>query len=247
MQSNKKFVFICGLHRSGTSILHEILKVQKDISGFSNTGVPEDEGQHLQTVFKPAKFYGGPGRFGFNKNAYLNEKSNIITDKNKEKLFNEWNKHWDLSKSVLIEKSPPNLIRTTFLQEMFDNSYFIIIKRNPIAVSLATQKWSQTSMDSLLNHYYITHSLFNKDKVKLKNVIEITYEDLIEKTDQVLLKIGVFLSLTIKPSLVLKEVNKKYLEYWKLWDYQYSTKLYKKYLIMKHENSMNKFNYSLLD
>ena len=54
----------------------------------------------------------------------------------------------DTGKEFLLEKSPPNIIRTRFLQAMFPNSYFINIKRHPIATSLATKKWSKTSLDS---------------------------------------------------------------------------------------------------
>ena len=73
-----KFIFICGLHRSGTSLLYKILKNQKTISGFKNTTAIEDEGQHLQSVFNAANKHGGPGKFGFDKDSFLNEKSEII-------------------------------------------------------------------------------------------------------------------------------------------------------------------------
>ena len=86
---NHKFIFICGLHRSGTSLLDKILKEQKNISGLKNTNAPKDEGQHVQTIYPIAKTFGGPGKFGFNKLAYLNEKSKLITTKNRKKLFEE--------------------------------------------------------------------------------------------------------------------------------------------------------------
>jgi len=82
-----KFIFICGLHRSGTSLLFKILKEQENISGHENTGVIEDEGQHFQSVFNPANKYGGPGKFGFNTESYLDENTKLITKKNKEKLY----------------------------------------------------------------------------------------------------------------------------------------------------------------
>ena len=47
----KKFIFISGLHRSGTSLLYRILKEQDEISGLSKTNELEDEGQHVQTVY----------------------------------------------------------------------------------------------------------------------------------------------------------------------------------------------------
>jgi len=45
-----RIVFVAGLHRSGTSLVHRCLAAHPDVSGFADTGVPEDEGQHLQTV-----------------------------------------------------------------------------------------------------------------------------------------------------------------------------------------------------
>lgn len=184
MDNNKssmkhKFVFICGLHRSGTTILHECMRDHPDISGFYDTGAPHDEGQHLQDVFLPAYKFGGPGKFGFDQRAVLNEKSQLISSENRERLFKAWGKYWDLSKPVLIEKSPPNLIRTLFFQEMFHNSYFVILLRHPVPVSLATKRWSKTSLYSLFNHWFTCHNLFLKDQPKLKRSLIINYENFI--------------------------------------------------------------------
>jgi len=41
----KKYLFIAGLHRSGSTILSDCLSCQPDISGFKNTGFPKDERQ----------------------------------------------------------------------------------------------------------------------------------------------------------------------------------------------------------
>ena len=84
---DKKFIFISGLHRSGTSLLYKILKENDKISGLENTNEIEDEGQHVQSVYEPAYKYGGVGKFGFNENARLDEKSILINDKNRNKLF----------------------------------------------------------------------------------------------------------------------------------------------------------------
>ena len=42
------FVFISGLHRSGTTQLHSTLGTHPDVSGMVGTGAPHDEGQHLR-------------------------------------------------------------------------------------------------------------------------------------------------------------------------------------------------------
>ena len=162
-----RFIFLCGLHRSGTSPLFQILREHPEISGFRNTGVPEDEGQHLQTVFPPATIHGGPGRFGLMREAHLTEDSDLLTPENKLKLFKEWSRHWDLTKPNLLEKSPPNLIKTRFLQSVFPNSYFIVILRHPVAVSLATWKWARCSLESLTAHWVRCHEIFERDRSHL--------------------------------------------------------------------------------
>ena len=57
------FIFVCGLHRSGTSVLHRAIRAHPDISGIDGTKSPEDEGQHLQSVYLPGGKFGGPGAF----------------------------------------------------------------------------------------------------------------------------------------------------------------------------------------
>ena len=68
-----RFVFLAGLHRSGTTLLARLLAAHPEVSGFSGTGVPADEGQHLQSVYPAAKVWGGPGRFGFAPEAHFTE------------------------------------------------------------------------------------------------------------------------------------------------------------------------------
>src|ERR1041385_8014493 len=82
-----RLVFLAGLHRSGTTLLARLLAAHPEVSGFSDTGVPADEGQHLQTVYPAAKEYGGPGRFGFAPESHLTEASPLVSEENARKLF----------------------------------------------------------------------------------------------------------------------------------------------------------------
>jgi hypothetical protein len=242
-----KFIFICGLHRSGTSLLYKILKEQKNISGLENTNEIEDEGQFVQSIYSPAYKFGGVGRFGFNKDAELNEESKLITKKNRNKLYDEWSKYWDTDKEFLLEKSPPNIIRTRFLQAMFPNSYFINITRHPIATSLATKKWSKTSLDSLINHWITCHKKLNHDKIKISRIIDIKYEDLIKNTDNVLQLISNFLETEINsPKIqIRKGINIKYFNIWEKRRKNIFKRNNIKKIINKYEDEINVFNYSL--
>src|SRR5262245_48742926 len=105
-----KFLFISGLHRSGTTLLAQCLREHPEISGFRDTGVSEDEGQFLQTVYAPGVEHGGPGKLAFDPATHLTEDSPLITEENRRKLFTDWARYWDLERPVLLEKSPPNLM-----------------------------------------------------------------------------------------------------------------------------------------
>jgi len=246
---HKKYIFIIGLHRSGTTMLADFLKSHPDISGFENTGFPKDEGQFLQSVFPPAKEYGGPGLFGFSKESHLTEFSKLLTPENKEKLHREWNQHWDLSKKFLLEKSPPSLLKTRFLQEIFPNSYFIYIKRHPIAVSYATQKMSSANIPTLLKHWVVCNNIFMEDSQHLKNLYSITYEELVNSPVKTLNNIYDFIGIeqqkhtdNIKGS-VANDINQKYFELWKK-DYPNFT-IFQKLSLKKINSQLKKFNYSL--
>ena len=126
-----RFVFIGGLHRSGTTLLGRCLAAHPEVSGFADTGVPADEGQHLQDVYPTARTYGGPGRFGFAAEAHLTEDSPLVSEQSAESLLAAWAPHWDTARPVLVEKSPPNLIRFRFLQALFPEASFVAVVRAP--------------------------------------------------------------------------------------------------------------------
>jgi hypothetical protein len=211
-----RFVFVGGLHKSGTSLVARCLAEHPLISGFSNTGVPEDEGQHLQSVFLPAGAYGGPGKFGFDPQAHLTEASELVTEENRALLLVEWGSYWDLTKPVLLEKSPPNLIRMRFLQALFPEAAFVIVMRDPVAVAYATQKWSRTGIDSLIEHWLVCHEIFEGDRAYVRQLHVLKYEDLVERPQSTL--DAVFDFLDVHPVScgieVHPEVNASYLRRW---------------------------------
>jgi hypothetical protein len=189
------FVFVGGLHRSGTTILARYIGGHSEASCLQNTQVLEDEGQHLQNVYAPAIALGGPGRFGFSPEAHLTEKSPLVQQDAGPRLLDAWKPFWDCSKQVLVEKSPPNLIRARFLQAIFPNARFVMIVRHPIAVAVATQKWSKTSLLSMLEHWVICHEYFLQDAPDLKHLLLIRYEEFVSNPGPVLERVFKFLGL----------------------------------------------------
>lgn len=246
---NYKFLFIAGLHKSGTSTLFKCLRDHPAVSGFKDTGVDEDEGQFLQTVFPLAKEYGGPGQFGFNPHMHLKEDSPLLTEANKQKLFSEWSRFWDLSKPVLIEKSPPNLLRTRFLQACFPQAYFVVITRHPVASAYATQKWSKTPIKSLLEHWTVCHNIFLEDKKYINHCLALKYEDFVQNPEKALNRIYTFVGLNRHPNQlqVSKDMNELYYQKWlsDLRQVAWSKRLMSRLEYNKIQRHVKNFGYSL--
>lgn len=172
-------LFICGLHRSGTSALHEILKLHPMMTGFSGTGKPKDEGQHLQTVLGVDGDYGGPGAFCFDDAARLTEKNLPAYNERLPDLASSWERLWAPDRPIRIEKSPPNLIRSRFLQAAFDDARFVFIVRHPLAVARATRKWSHADDERLFRHWLQAHRIMAEDAPLIKKSCCVRYEDLV--------------------------------------------------------------------
>ena len=212
-----KYLFVCGLHRSGTTVLARCIGKLRDCTSFENTGVLMDEGQYLQNVYPVDDAYGGPGRFGFSIGAHLTENSSLLTAANISKLRASWDAHWDQSKPVRVEKTPSNLLMTRFLQAAFPNSYFVVIKRHPVAVSLATQRWCLTPLHRLFEHWMLCHEIFDQDKAFLRHVYELTYENFVSDPQKHLKQIADFIGIDFvgaPEQRVDKRCNAKYLDRW---------------------------------
>lgn len=195
MSRGRRILFVTGLHRSGTTLVHSILRNHPDCSGFINTGAGEDEGQHLQDVVPIAGKFGGAGKFGFDERSHMDEDSELCTEESATRIWNSWSPHWDLTREILLEKSPPTLVRTRYFQKLFPNAEFLIVVRHPIAVSMATQKWSRTTPVELLKHWIVSHLRFEKDSQRLKRVLIVRYEDVVSRTNETFAEIFEFFGL----------------------------------------------------
>ncbi len=273
--SNFKHVFVCGLPRSGTSVLGRNIARLEDCTGFKNTGVLEDEGQFLQDVYASDHERGGAGSFGFDPRTHLTDASDLLTAQNAARLRNCWEPYWDASKSIRVEKTPCNLLMTRFLQAVFPNSYFVVIKRHPVAVSMATQKWKDSvhSLNRLFEHWLHCHELFEQDKQYLKRVYELSYEEYIKDSDKFHREIAAFIGTRVPeppkedtfryvrewrnpngrrvPERAMEETtgahNHKYLDRWSNLLRSSFFKSYYCYIAGKYEPRFARYSYSLME
>ncbi len=249
--TGRRYVFICGLHRSGTSVLGRNIARMENCTGFKDTGVIEDEGQFLQDVYPTAMTYGGAGRFGFDSRAHLTETSVLFTPANAARLRASWHTYWDSSKTIFVEKTPGNLLKTRFLQAVFPDSYFIVIRRHPVAVSMANQRWkvSLAPLHSLFDHWLHCHALFDEDKKYLKHVYELSYEDYVRDSDKYHEEIATFIGTRVPENGMEKAspiYNQKYLDRWQKLLNQSPFRVYYRYLVRTYESRFSQYGYSLI-
>ena len=273
-KSNCKYVFVAGLPRSGTSVLGRNIGRLENCTEFKNTGVLEDEGQFLQDVYPIASTYGGAGSFGFDPRAHRTETSSLLTPENVARLHTSWHAYWEKDKTICVEKTPGNLLMTRFLQAAFPNSYFIIIKRHPVPVGMASQKWKVhvSSLHKSFKHWLHCHELFEGDKKYLKHVYELRYEDYVENPDRYHEEIATFIGTCVPeppkedklryvaqwrnptgvpvPEGAMEKTsgahNKKYFDQWSDLLKSSFFKSYYRYIARKYEPRFAKYGYSLV-
>lgn len=198
-----------------------------------------NEGQFLQGVYPPAwtkrtlwpirylhpvsprvlshRGYGGPGRFVFDPGSHLTEESPLATRENAEAVFEAWAPYLDLDRPILIEKSPPNLLRTRFLQALYPTSSFIIVMRHPVAVSYATRPWTRIRpLYFLFKHWVLGYEKFTTDAPHLNRLLMLKYEDLVSDPEETMRRVFRFLEVPFVDiqRKIAKDANRKYFDRW---------------------------------
>ena len=119
------YLFVLCPPYSGSTVLWKLLSTSPKVSALPR------EGQFLNTVKNIMR-----------KNPWNPQRTfpwNVIKSK--------WEEVWDCSKPILLEKSPPNIIRAFEIEKVFSPAYFIAMIRNPYAFCEGFSRRNSTSME----------------------------------------------------------------------------------------------------
>jgi len=214
--TDHRFVFIGGMHRSGTTPICRLIGTHPKASRLIDTGQIEDEGQFLQSVYPTDDALGGMVRFALHPDAHMTEDSPLVAGAG-ERLFRAWAPYWDLSKPLLCEKTPANMVRSRFLQAAFPNASFIFVSRHPVACALAIRKWDYRAPLALsIRNWVACHRTMAEDLPHLKRSLVIRYEDLTADPVSGACAIEQFLDIGpgLDPSLLRSGLNARYFDSW---------------------------------
>lgn len=191
-----RIVFICGVHRSGTTLLADHLASRYQVGYFPKGIVPEAEGQHLQNVY-PGPFPFGPaGAFAFYPQMRPGPVRNPVRAWTKaRRLKQQWGRRLIGDSRILLEKSPSNTTRIAYLRSLYPkNSKFILWTQDPRAVACATQKWVDMSLDALMMNWNAAY-LKAIDELDGDCIIK-SYEEFCDHPEETMGEIAAFCDLT---------------------------------------------------
>jgi len=187
-----EIIFICGMPRSGSTLVEQMIAAHNDVSGAGELSYLRD------TVVK--NFLED---FKFNKQKITEEASferNIIAEQYIELL-----KHHKFKTDIVTDKAPQNFLWLGFIKIFFPNSKIIHSFRNPKDNCLSIFKnyfpsndmlWS-FNQSNIANYYNLYLSLMNFWKTKFKNdIFDVNYDNLVESPEEELKKIFSFCNLT---------------------------------------------------
>jgi tetratricopeptide (TPR) repeat protein len=174
--SDKKIIFICGMPRSGTTLVEQIISSHKDV-------LPTGENNFLSSFIK----------FNYLNSFSLDGKrviKDIFSKENKLQdyvlnLFNEYN----FEANVFTDKSVQNYLWIGFIKIFFPNSKIVLTNRNSKDVSLSIFRinfkngfmnfaYDQSEIATFYNLYFELIDFWKN--ILNDEIFEIKYENLVE-------------------------------------------------------------------
>jgi len=200
-----RYVFVGGLHRSGTSLLTRLIGNHPQVASITDAPVPENEGCYLQGAIPHTARHGRPMHFATDPSQHLREGCRFDKLDTRLRIEADWHPWFQPDRPWRVEKSPVNLTRMRLYQQLFPLSQFIVVVRHPQAVAAAVAKWLPDPPARLIDHWIGAHKQLQEDLTYLHAAMVVRYEDLVTNPDRVMS--GVFAFLSLPPQAVDMQIR----------------------------------------
>ncbi|PVA05910.1 sulfotransferase family protein [Thalassorhabdomicrobium marinisediminis] len=188
-----RYLFIGGLHRSGTSLVNRLANALPGAGGITGSAAPENEGVYLQGAIPHTALSGRPMQFATNPEEHLTEAHPLNRLETRLRLDHDWDPWFAPGLDWRVEKSPVNLTRMRLLQQLFPMAQFIVVLRHPEAVAASVAAWVDAAPAALIDHWCEAHAQLAADLPYLHAVLILRYEGIIRAPDRALHQIAAFL------------------------------------------------------
>ena len=204
-KSKKRIIFICGMPRSGTTLVEQIIASHSKVSGAG-------ELQYLEKAINENFLNDAK----FNKQKIIEEmtnEKNIIS----ERYFDLLNFH-NFDTDIITDKAPQNFIWIGFIKFFFPNSKIIHCLRNPKdnCLSIFKNQFSSNTMawsydqNLVANYYNLYLKMMNYWKLKFNDFIfDASYEKIVTSPESEVKKMLLFCDLNWDPECLNFYQNKK--------------------------------------
>ena len=184
----EKFLFIICMNNSGSTLLERVLSRCRNAVGLPAPGGPDPQvnGQKFVKDYMPS-----PGRLKCRR--IWSEQAPILQDESRYQwstIKRIWREHWarnpkfqTATPRVLLEKSPPNIFRASMLQKHFEDSFFILMQRNPYAVAEGIRRRAKLSIERCIQHWIRCAQQQMRNEKTLHHAINLNYEELSDQPE----------------------------------------------------------------
>jgi Sulfotransferase family len=183
------WLFVLGLNNSGTTLIVDLLKTHPTMRWLPN------EGQYLTRGLPLPRDFGVPRRFADRLDIFHWTEANDPAPA--ARIQYDWAAHYPQRPGILVEKSPPNTLRSRWLQHNFRPARFLAITRHPYAVCEGIRRREGHRIDDAARHWTMANEWMLDDIKHLEHCLYISYEDLCARPQDYLTRLQAFLGLEI--------------------------------------------------
>ena len=195
------WLFLLGCNNSGTTLLVETLQSHPLVRNLPK------EGQRLTKAI-PNSGPLGIGRV-FTQRLDLFRQTDADDGACVPRLRYDWAYYSDPRPGIRLEKSPPNTLRSRWLQKHFAPARFLVLVRNPYAVCEGIARRRGHSIEEAAIHWRTVHEVLRQDMPLLERSLTVSYENFCERPLEVLDTVRQFLGLQdpFDSSIATKQFN----------------------------------------
>jgi hypothetical protein len=176
----ESYLFIACMNNSGSTVLARCLEQCANV-----VSLPKEGHGLLGADVMPRPWEMGVERIWSEESAVFEDDTRYDWPRAKEAWARAWRANprmmW-LEDPILLEKSPPDLLRTTSLQSEFQPASFLLTVRNPYAVVEGIRRRMGYSLERCTRHWMYCSRKQIENIRKLERAVWFTYEDMCSGT-----------------------------------------------------------------